>query len=384
MTRPVTFAYPFDNHRSTPLALAGQFAGALERSKLIDYLWLWDELSGWFPGNLWRPENTPAAEVIDSNSLYDPAVEAAFALAHNPTANIRLTTDAVRTNPALLLRQVLTLANGTEGKIVTAIGAGELRQSKPFGFKRSEGLARLEDTFVLLTKLLDETEPFSYQGKHWTFKNATIGNIRPAIRPEFWALGGGPALIDIAARYADGFESATPQAIPTVDAYAETVDAIRGKVAGYGRDPDRFGFGIWLICVMHDDQQVIEQVLANPLVRYFAGQFGRLDQQMWRQEGIQPVMPDGWHYAIKWAPFEQTAAEIDDIVSRVSPEMARKAFHCGTPAELAALCARFVDIGVTNIGILDMTPLALGPAEGQESVRRSMEIAATVKQAVAA
>jgi phthiodiolone/phenolphthiodiolone dimycocerosates ketoreductase len=379
MSRPLEAAIPFDNHRSTPLSLIGPFAQGLQDSGVVDYLWLWDELSGWFPGNLWRDENTPAAAFIDPDSTYDPFVQAAFALAANPSMSVRLSTDAIRSGPAELLRRVLTLAHGTEGRVVCAIGAGELRQTKPFGHKRSEGLKRLEDTFALIRKLLDEDEPFTHEGNFWHYKNATLGSTRPATRPEFWALGGGPTLLDIAARYADGFEAATPQAIVTPEAFADTVRSLREKVEGHGRDPDAFGFGIWLICVCHDDHEVIDQVLDNPLIRYFAGQFGRLDQSQWAEHGLTPVMPDGWHYAMKWAPFEQTDAEVMDIVSRTPKEMSRRSFHCGTPAELASLAKAFTDAGASFVGLLDMVPLALGPAEAEGSMRRGIEIFSTLK-----
>jgi phthiodiolone/phenolphthiodiolone dimycocerosates ketoreductase len=268
--------------------------------------------------------------------------------------------------------------------VTLAIGAGELRQTKPFGYKRSQGLKRLEDVFSLIRQLIEAEEPITYEGHHWHYKNATMGHTLPERMPEFWALGGGPTLLDIAARYADGFEVASPQAFRTADEVADVVKEMRDKVEGYGRDPDEFGFGIWNICVCHDDPDVIDQVLDNPLVKYFAGQFGRLNAASWRDEGFEPVMPDDWHYAMKWAPFEQTQEEIDRIVSAVPREMARKAFHVGSPSELAELNKQFAQAGVTFFGQLDMTPLVLGPEDGPESIRRTAQISEALKSAVAA
>jgi phthiodiolone/phenolphthiodiolone dimycocerosates ketoreductase len=379
LTQHVATGFPLDNHRTTPIPLVGELAKAVAATGAIDYLWFWDELSGWFPGQLWSSENTPAADLIDPNSTYDPFIEAAFALAENPGMNVRLSTDAIRSAPAELLRKVLSLANGTSGKVVCAVGAGELRQTKPFGYKRSEGLRRLEDVLQLMRRLYDEPEPWSQETSFWNYKNATIGNHRPAQRPEFWALGGGPVLLDIAARYADGFEAATPQSVRTPEEFAETVAMMRTKVESHGRDPDAFGFGIWNICVCHEDPEVIDRVLANPVVKYFAGQFGRLDQSQWTEEGETPVMPEGWHYAMKWAPFEQTDAEVQRIVDETPLSMSRKSFHVGTPAEMKALNAQFVEAGAQFVGWLDMTPLALGPAEGGESLRRFAGISAAIK-----
>lgn len=380
MSKKVETALPFDNHRDTPMPLVAEFTRAIEQTGVVDYLWLWDELSGWFPGRLWRPENTPAASFMDPNSTYDPFVQVAYALALNPKMSVRLSTDAVRAAPAELLRKMISLANCTDGKVVIAIGAGELRQAKPFGYKRAEGLKRLEDMFKFVRRLYDEPEPWTEEGNFWHYKNATIGTQRPAKRPEFWALGGGPMLLDIAARYADGFEAATPQSIRTPEEFAETVQAIRQKVEAYGRDPEAFGVGIWNICVCHDDEEGIEKVLSNPLVKYFAGQFGRIESNHWMQEGEKSVMPEGWNYAMKWAPFEQSDDEIQRIVGEVSPSMVRKSFHVGTPTQLRELNERFVEAGADFIGMLDMTPLALGPEQAQESVRRHVEMFAGLKR----
>ncbi len=382
MTRPIETGLPFDNHRNTPISMTADFARALEASGVVDYLWLWDELSGWFPGQLWNEENTPAAPLFDPNSTYDPFIQAAVALAANPRMNVRLSTDAIRSAPAELLRKMISLANCTEGKVVIAVGAGELRQSKPFGYKRAEGLKRLEDVLKFVRRLYDEPEPWTEEGNFWHYKNATIGTQRPANRPEFWALGGGPILLDIAARYADGFEVATPQSVRTPEEFAETVTMMREKVAGYGRDPEKFGFGIWNLCVCHDDEDGIEEVLSNPLVKYFAGQFGRLDSSQWAEEGETSVMPEGWHYAFKWAPFEQSDEEVQRIVKETSPSMTRKSFHVGTPEQLRELNAQFIEAGAQFVGMLDLTPLALGPVQAQESVRRHCEMFAGLKNAL--
>ncbi|MGY4103771.1 LLM class flavin-dependent oxidoreductase [Nocardia sp. R16R-3T] len=378
MSDTIKFAVPFDNHRTTPISMAAPFTTRLGHAG-IDYLWIWDELSSWFPGDLFTTENTPAAEFVDPDSTHDPFVLAAFALAANPTASVRLTTDAVRAAPAELLRKMLTLTHATKGDVVCALGGGELRQTKPFGYKRSEGLKRLEDMFVIMRKLWDADGPFSYQGNIWNYKNATIGNTRPAKRPEFWALGGGPLLLDIAARYADGFEAASPQAIPRPDEFAQTVQAVRQDVEAAGRNPDEFGFGIWNICICHEDPDVIEKVLHNPLAKYFAGQFGRLNSDDWERESIEPVMPKGWHYAMKWTPFEQSNEEIERIVSNVDDKMLRRSFHIGSPKEIAEINSQFIEAGARFVGHLDMVPLILGLADAEDSFRRAAEVNAHVK-----
>jgi phthiodiolone/phenolphthiodiolone dimycocerosates ketoreductase len=378
VSRSLTTGLPFDNHRSTPIAAIGAFAQLLGRAN-VDYLWMWDEYSGWFPGNLWRPDNTPMAQIMEPNSTYDPFLLAASALAHNPDIGVRISTDAIRSAPAELLRKMLTLANATTGKVVCALGSGELRQTKPFGYKRAEGLKRLEDVLKLTRRLYDEPGPWSESTNFWDFQNATIGHERPQIRPEFWALGGGPALLDIAARYADGLEVAAPQTQRTPEEFAELVNLVRGKVAQYGRDPNAFGFGVWSACVCHEDPDMIDRVLDNPLIRYFAGMFGRLDHARWADDGETPLMPAGWHYALKWAPFEQSDDEVNRIAAAVPQSMARKAFHVGTPDDMVKLHRSFIDAGADFVGIADMGPLVLGLEEGAASTVRLLDVLSQLK-----
>jgi phthiodiolone/phenolphthiodiolone dimycocerosates ketoreductase len=371
-------AIPFDDHRTTPIAAIPAFTRML-KDVGVDFFWLWDEMSSWFPPNLWTPEITPMAAVVDGNSTYDPFIEAAFAAAADPTVNIRLSTDAIRNGPAELMRSLYTLANATEGQVTLALGAGELRQAKPFGYKRSEGLSRMEDLLRLSHLLWEADEPFDFEGNHWTFKKGFIGSTKPARRPQIYALGGGPKLLDMAAQYCDGFEAAIPQAISTPERFAKTVTEMKHKVESYGRDPDQFGFGVWLFSVLHEDPEIVNLALDNPLVKYFAGQFGRLNHDEWRELGLTPVMPDDWHYAVKWVPFSQTPAEVNDIVARTPREMARHAYFCGNPADVAARAREFVEAGATFVGIADMLPLALGPEHAEASIGRAVQISGALK-----
>jgi phthiodiolone/phenolphthiodiolone dimycocerosates ketoreductase len=378
MVRQLETAIPFDHHRSTPLAGIKPFVHGL-RSADVDYLWLFDEFSGWFPGALWTAANTPAAPLMDPNATYDPFVVGGYAAAHAPTIGLRLTTDAVRAAPAELLRKMMSLANATSGKTAIAIGAGELRQAKPFGHKRSEGLARMEDLLQLMRLLYDSDGPISFEGNHWNFENASLGTSRPQTRPEFWALGGGPRLLDIAARYADGLEAAVPQAIVTPERYAETVQVMRRKVDGFGRDPEAFGFGIWLICIIHEDDAVIDRIVDNPLMKYFAAQFGRFNMDDWTAEGEQSVMPPGYHYAQMWELFGQTSEEIRRITASVPHSMARKAFATGSSAEISSMLGAYRDAGANFVGIIDLAPLVEGPAAAQDSFHRATAVLRNLK-----
>ena len=126
------------------------------------------------------------------------------------------------------------------------IGAGEAKQVTPYGWKRSEGLARLEDQLKGFNALWASTEPVDLQGNHWTFKQAWLGQSRTH-RPSIWALGGGPKLFDLATTYADGISAIVPCVAPTPESWAQTVSTMKAELERKGRDPEQFEFGIWFM-----------------------------------------------------------------------------------------------------------------------------------------
>lgn len=379
MTPPLETAVIFTNNRMVNLQASADYARALADIDPVDYFWAFDELSGWFPRSMWTPELAPLAGVLDINATHDPFLQCAAAVAANPHTSVRLTTDALRARPAELVRAMAGLANSTTGRAICAIGAGEQRQAKPFGYKRSEGLPRFEDVLRLHRLLLDADEPFDFEGNVWQFKNAYIGDVGPQ-RPELWALGGGPKLIELAAKYADGFETCTPLAMPTAERWAAQVIDVREQVEAGGRDPDGFGFGMWIAAMVHDDPDVIEAALSNPLLSVFAAVLGRFNQRDWLAEGLTPAMPEAWHYSMKLLPFDISRSEADAMIERVPRAMVEKSFFIGSPPEIADAASQFVDGGANFVGIVDVLPLLLDPAEGEAAFGRSVQACALLKQ----
>ena len=117
------------------------------------------------------------------------------------------------------------------------IGGGELKQCKPFGWKRAEGLARMEDLFKINKLMAESDGPFDFQGHHWKFDKAWMGNARPH-RPKLWALGGGPKLMELATQYADGFATMAPFVWNTPEYCAESIHEMKKQIVAHGRDPE--------------------------------------------------------------------------------------------------------------------------------------------------
>jgi phthiodiolone/phenolphthiodiolone dimycocerosates ketoreductase len=376
----VRTAVPFQLDRTLNPKFAMQFAQLLEASGVVDDFMAWDQVQGWWPRSLYSVENTPIAALIeDPDSFHDAFLLTAFAAAATSNLGLVVTTDAIRRGPGELLMSMLTLAGATEGQAVLMLGAGEAKQVRPLGYRRAEGLTRMEDFFRARELFMHAEAPFDFDGHHWTMRNAWLGATRPHL-PKVWSMGGGPQLIDLATRYADGFTTVVPMVFPRVEEWAEQVAAMKQQIERHGRDPEAFDFGVWVVGLLHEDHDRIDAALDNPLLRLLAAVFGRLNQGDWDREGLEPVFPRDWHYALKYIPAELSREECDDIVARTTREMAARSYVYGDPKSVAAQIAPFVEAGATHVALLDLMQLLLPPDEAFGATERSIEFCRLLKQ----
>jgi phthiodiolone/phenolphthiodiolone dimycocerosates ketoreductase len=338
--------------------IAGQMAKAMENSGQIDQLVIWDQINSWWPQALWEPSVTPLANYVsDTDSSADPFVLTAFALAAVEQLGFVICTDAMRRDPPEYAQMLLTLALATKGKATLCLGAGEERHIGPFGRDRKLGLKRLEDTLRILQLLLKENKPVNFDGKVWKLRDAWIGNGGKECMPEIVAMGGGPRLTEMAVNYADGFSSGAPFVFAQPEKYAEAVRDHKAELAKHGRDSDPYIFGLHHIVFICKNRDDFEQYVDNPMLKWYAATGGRINMADWADEGIASVMPLDWHYAFDMRPAAMSRREVDAIVARVTPEMVRKTFFYGTPADIAAEIIPYAKAGANLNLLADISPL---------------------------
>jgi phthiodiolone/phenolphthiodiolone dimycocerosates ketoreductase len=381
LRRVARTAVPITIDRNFPAATFGDAVKAVHASGVVDDVQMWDQLTSWWPRPLWTRENTPMAEFIpDVDSFPDVFAYAAYAAAVAPGIGTALSSDGLRRGPGELMQTMLSLANITEGQSIFMLGAGEVKQARPFGWKRSEGLARLEDQFAIIDKFWKSDGPITFEGNHWKLDRAWLGCAKRH-KPKVWALGGGPKLLDMATTYADGFATMVPLVSASVERWAETVSNMKRELERKGRDPEHFDFGVYGAALLHEDANTIDRALDNPLVRFVAAIMGRINQRDWDKEGIEPAYPRDWHYALKLLPTWMSKEEIDDILSRVSREMSEKTWLFGAPAQVADTLQQYVDAGATWVSIIDLLPPVLEPSDAQNALGRSIEVCRHLKGA---
>ena len=110
-------------------------------------------------------------------------------------------------NPALLAKMASTLDSITDGRVVLGIGAGWHRpEYEAYGFAYptiGERMARLEES-VRIIRIMFQEGKATFQGKYYSVKDA-LSNKVPNRTIQVWIGGGGPRLVRMAARIADGW-----------------------------------------------------------------------------------------------------------------------------------------------------------------------------------
>ena len=160
-------------------------------------------------------------------------------------------------HPSLLAKTVATLDSIGAGRIDLGVGAGWLQDEfTAFGYRFGtvgERFTALEETLQVLEALLDGAEASG------TFGGVTLKSARllpPPVqrpRPPVWVGGkGGPRLLRLAARHADGWNVVwriTPQD------YARKVHDVAAACEIEGRDPATFRRSIGLYGLIAEDER---------------------------------------------------------------------------------------------------------------------------------
>jgi probable F420-dependent oxidoreductase len=158
-------------------------------------------------------------------------------------------------HPALLAKMAATIDRISGGRLDLGLGAGWLQEEfDAFGFPFGSVGTRfdtLEETLAALAAL-QSGRPATYEGPTVTLRDALL--VPPPVhgRVPVWVGGkGGPRLLRLAARYADGW-NAVWRIDP--DDYANRVNAAHEACESVGRDPATFRLSVGLYSVVGGDE----------------------------------------------------------------------------------------------------------------------------------
>ncbi|MEO8423965.1 MAG: LLM class flavin-dependent oxidoreductase [Actinomycetota bacterium] len=213
-----------------------------------------------------------------------PGIEPMTALAALAaiTSRVRLGTLVICApfrHPALLAKMAVTIDRLSGGRLDLGLGAGWLQEEfDAFGFPFGtigERFAALEDALAALSAL-QSGEPVTYEGSKTTLHDALLRPAPVNGRVPVWVGGkGGPRLLRLIAKYADGW-NVVWRVDP--DNYAARADAARVAFESAGRDPSTLRLSVGLYTLVGADEETARAAFERGRSR-FPG--GAMDADTW-------------------------------------------------------------------------------------------------------
>jgi len=231
---------------------------------------LWpDHLMAWHGEQLWSEKFTPIAKYQKNPHEYLNVV-ACLAAAGSATSTVRVgsgVTDVMRTHPAVLAQQYLTLHHMTEGRSIFGVGAGEGENTLPYGVSAERPVSMLEDALQIIRLLWENEGPVDFDSEFWPLRGAVLG-LGPVAEvgfPPIWLAGSGPRMLDMAGRLADGW-------IPMLmkpDEYASRLALIMDSRRQAGRT-GQFEPALWSYVCYGESKEDCLELFESPMYKTLA------------------------------------------------------------------------------------------------------------------
>ena len=175
-------------------------------------------------------------------------------------------------NPAVLAKQIATIDQIANGRVIAGLGAGwfppEFEQTGCDFPGTGERLRALEEMVEILKRMWTD-EKASFDGKYFSIRDA-VCEPKPSAKPEILIGGGGEkVLMGIAARHADTWNNmAVFQAeLP------KKVEALRRRCDDVGRDPASIEISQQCVVVIGEDD-VTGQAALEKAKKVYGGHMG--------------------------------------------------------------------------------------------------------------
>ncbi len=328
-------------------------------------LWWPDHYMGWFPQALWTADFTPlAAFQPNPDVFFDPLV--AMAAAAGATSRIHLgtaVTEALRRHPVELAQAFLTLDHLAPGRIICGLGSGEALNLLPYGIPFERPVGRLEEAVQIIRLLWSQDGPVDFEGEHFQLRQAVLG-LKPSPQgpPEIWLAAHGPRMLDITARYADGW---LPEYM-SLENYRTRLERMELGRRAAGRSSTPFTPAMYAKLVLADSHEQAHAILAMPLLRALA-----LTQpaEAYARHGAVHPLGENANGIRDFIPVRFTRAQALSLVEGVPSRVVEDGVLHGTPEEVAEQLGRYCAVGLRHVVLWNVT--FFGDAS---LIRRSYEL----------
>ena len=192
-------------------------------------------------------------------------------------------------HPAMVAKSAVTIDHLSGGRLDLGLGAGWYEDEyRAFGYEfgtLGQRFQVLEETVEVLALLFGEKEPVTWQGERFNLDEAYC-RPRPLQepRPPLWVGGkGGPRLLRLVARLADGWNTVWAW---TPEDYSERAEALDGLCEREGRDPGTVKRSVGLYTVVGESQPDLEARWRRIADRVPGGGFAGSELEEWRTDKL--------------------------------------------------------------------------------------------------
>jgi alkanesulfonate monooxygenase SsuD/methylene tetrahydromethanopterin reductase-like flavin-dependent oxidoreductase (luciferase family) len=134
-------------------------------------------------------------------------------------------------HPGQLGREAIALADASGGRFILGLGAGWYRpEYEAFGFPFDHRVSRLEETVTVLRPLL-RGDRVTYDGRYLSLRDASL--VTTTDSPPLWIAAGGPRMMELTARHADGWNVAWYG--PDTEPFHASLGELRAAMSAVGR-----------------------------------------------------------------------------------------------------------------------------------------------------
>jgi phthiodiolone/phenolphthiodiolone dimycocerosates ketoreductase len=314
-------------------------------------LWLPDHMVSFWPDSIWTPEFTDLAVSSPSPHRQLDAISISGMIA-GLTRNVPIATsvvDTVRRHPSLLAQSALTLSHLSKGRFILGVGSGETENIVPYGFDFSKSVSRFEEALKVIRLLWESDGPRDFAGQFYHLHHARLDTEPYEGRfPDIWVGAGGPRMLEITGRLADGW---WPTAVFSPDGYAAKLKVVRDAAERSGRDPMAITTAFFWSCVIGEEAE-LQEIFETPLVKAY--HLLQITGQEMRALGMVHPLGEGWRGYQDNDPAKLTREVITDMIAKVSGEQIRLFTPHGTPLQIAQMLKSYVEAGVRVYRVHDM------------------------------
>lgn len=317
-------------------------------------LWIPDHMVSFWPDAIWTPEFTDLATTSHSPHRHVDALAVAAAAAVL-TKNVPIATsvvDTVRRHPAMLAQTALTIDHLSHGRFILGVGSGETENTVPYGFDFEKPVGRFEESLKVIKLLWQSEGPVDFTGKFYTLEHARLDTEPYEGRfPPIWVGCGGPRMLDITGRYADGW---WPTGVFTPEDYAAKLAVIHGSAERAARDPADITPCMIMPGFIGDDDELAE-IMEAPLIKAYVMQ---IPAYAMRERGFTHPLGEEWRGVQDINPSTMGRERILDMIGKVRPEMILECATHGSPKQVAWIVKGYIDAGLRVPKIVNNAAMA--------------------------